>query len=299
MMPAVETVPAAFAATAHRHRPVTAVREPGRATSWLRLADEVRALALGLTAEESVAPGRRVAVHGPDGADRLAVELAVLAVGAVAVLDGLPAELDVYAHGLDRLRATGKERDRAEPDAFERSWHAVAPDDVAIAADGTDFTHANVLTGARSLVQALDVDAGDVVRCTLPTDGAAGWVVAHAVPVLTAATLLVGRGDATVLVSDDPRDLPVEVPERRRFRRRVTDPGPRHALVVGSNAATFAGLAGIATGPDGPLPGVVVAVDDDGLVLVRSDAVPRGWCEDGWLHTGRAGDLVDGTLVLA
>lgn len=298
MMPGVETVPAAFAATAHRHRPVTAVREPGRATSWLRLAEEVRALTLGLAAEEAVVAGRRVAVHGPDGADRLALELAVLAAGAVAVLDGL-ADVDVYAHGLDRLRAAGRERDRAEPDAFERTWHSVSPDDVAVAADGADFTHANVLTGARSLVQALGADAGDVVRCTLPADGAAGWVAAHAVPVLTAATLLVGRGDATIVVSDDPRDLPADLPERRRFRRRVTDAGPRHALVVGANAATFPGFAGIATGPDGPLPGVVVAVDDEGHVLVRSDAVPRSRCEGGWLHTGRAGDLVDGTLVLA
>lgn len=297
MMPAVETVPAAFAATAHRHRPITAVREPGRATSWLRLAQEVRAVALGLAAEDTVGPGRRVGVHGPDGADRVALELAVLAVGGVVVLDGTSAEGDVYAHGLDRLRAAGEARDREQPDAFEQAWQSVTSDDAAIAADGVDFSHRNVLTGARSLVQALDVDAGDVVRCSL-SGGAAAWVAAHAVPVLTAATLLVGRGDATVVVSDRAADLPADEPDRRRFRRRMTDPGPRHALVIGHNAWTFPALAGVATGPDGPLPGVTVGVDDDGEVLVRSEAVPRARCDDGWLRTGRRGDLVEGILVL-
>lgn len=290
-----ETVPAAFASTAHRHRPVTAVRERGRATSWLRLNQEVRALALGLAAEHGVGPGRRIAVHGPDGADRLALELAVLATGAVAVLDGADSDEDVYAHGLDRLREAGQARDREQPDAFERSWQAVGTDDVAVVADGAELTHANVLTGARSLVQALDVDAGDVVRCGLSGDCAAGWVVGHLVPVLTAATLLVGRaGDATIVVSADPADLRLgpAVEERRFGRRRLTDPGPRHVLVVGSNATTFAGLAGIATGPDGPLPGVTVGVDDGGEVLVRSDAVPRARCDGGWLRTGRTGELV-------
>lgn len=295
-----ETVPAAFASTAHRHRPVTAVRELGRATSWLRLNQEVRALALGLAAEHHAGPGRRISVHGPDGADRLALELAVLASGAVAVLDGADSDEDVYAHGLDRLRAAGQTRDEEQPDAFERAWQALGPDDPAIVADGAEFTHADVLTGARSLVQAVAVDAGDVVRCSLSIDGAAGWVVGHLVPVLTAATLLVGRsGDATVVVSEDPADLRLgpAVQERRFGRRRLTDPGPRTVLVVGCNATTFPGLAGIATGPDGPLPGVTIGVDDGGEVLVRSDAVPRSRCDDGWLRTGRTGEL-DRTLTL-
>lgn len=289
-----ETVSAAFASTAHRHRPVTAVRERGRATSWLRLSQEVRALGLGLAAEHHAAPGRRISVHGPDGADRLALELAVLASGATAVLDGADSDDDVYAHGLDRLREAGRARDEAQPDAFERAWQAVGPDDTAVVADGVELTHGNVLTGARSFVQALDVDAGDVVRCSLSIDGAAGWVVGHLVPVLTAATLLVGRaGDATVVVSDDTADLRLgpAVHERRFGRRRLTDPGPRHVLVVGCNATAFPGLAGIATGPGGPLPGVTIGIDDGGEVLVRSDAVPRARCDDGWLRTGRTGQL--------
>jgi hypothetical protein len=299
MMPAVETLPAAFAATAHRHRPVSAVREPGRTTSWLRLAQDVRALALGLLCGAAPVGGRRVAVHGPDGADRLALELAILAVGGVVVLDGGAAEADLYAHGLEGLRTEGHARDREAPSAFEDAWKAVDPESPALAAGDTDFTHANVLAGARSLVQALEVDAGDVVRCSVPIEEPAGWVAAHAVPVVTAATLLVGRGSPTILVSQDPDDLPREPEPPARFRRRVTDPGPRHTLVLGHGAVAFPGLAGVACGPDGPLPGVTVAIDDGGEVLVRSEAVPRARCEGGWLRTGRSGDLVDGALVLA
>lgn len=296
MMPAVESLPAAFAATAHRHRPVTAVRAPGGTTSWLRLAEEVRALALGLAVERGAGRGRRIAVRGSDDAERVGLELAVVATGAAVVVDD-DADVAVEPPDLASLRAAGREVDGAEPDAFERGWQAVSPDDHALVVDGDAFTHAQVLTGARSLVQALDVDAGDVVRAAL--GGAAGWVVGRAVPVLTGATLLLGAGDATVVVSDDAHDLPAPGTSRRRFRRRVTDPGPRHALVIGRNAWTFPGLAGIATGPDGPLPGVTVGIDDDGTVLVRSDSVPRERCDGGWLRTGRSGDVVRGELVIA
>jgi hypothetical protein len=145
-----ETVPAAFVATAWQHR-----------TTWGPTLDDVRLLALGLVA--AGASGRRVAVDGD-----LTSELAVLAAGAVAVLDGSGADLTMTPE----LRREGQALDAAEPDAFERAWQAVGPNDDAVIA-GATFNHANLVAAVRSLAVATGAGPGRFVQVQLDAPAAA------------------------------------------------------------------------------------------------------------------------------
>jgi hypothetical protein len=173
-----ETVPAAFVATAWQHR-----------GTWGGLLDDVRLLALGLLAA-GVGPG--LSVRAGD----LTTELAVLATGAAAVLDGSPGD-DLPAGD---LRAAGRDLDDRQPDAFERAWQAIAADDRAVVA-GATFTHANLVAAVRSLALATGAGPGRRVQVDLPVTAPG----AHLLAPLTGATtgpgdIVLGTGRARVVV---------------------------------------------------------------------------------------------------
>jgi acyl-CoA synthetase (AMP-forming)/AMP-acid ligase II len=90
-----------------------------------------------------------------------------------------------------------------------------------------------------------------------------------------------GLAEATLAVSATPAKVPYRVVEDERHR--FTSCGP-------------------------PVPGVEVALDDAGELLVRSPGVMDGYLDDpeataaalagGWLHTGDAARIVDGEVVI-
>jgi hypothetical protein len=170
-----ETVPAAFVATAWQHR-----------GTWGASLDDVRLLTLGLL-DAGIGPGDAVVTTD------LVTELAVLAAGAVAVLDGSPGA-DVPAGD---LRAAGRRLDDRAPDAFERSWQAIEPGAPAVVA-GATFTHANLIAAVRSLALATGAGPGRLVHVDLPATAPG----AHLLAALTGATA--GPGDI-VLAPDRAR----------------------------------------------------------------------------------------------
>jgi hypothetical protein len=286
-----ETVPAAFAATAYRN-------------GWTDLARRVRHLALGM--------GDAGTVPCPTTD---AGALAALAAGATLDFDRAPVALDE-----DALLARGRDVDERDPDAFERAWSAIAPGAVAAIGDGGNrWTHGGLLWAARSFAQGVGAGAGVTVSVSDATepdglDGVRRFVVRTLVPAVTGARLV--ERDAAVAVRaaeetvDATRPLVASLPTgRRRQRGAAADARAslglascRLALVTGeaSVAVDWLQQLGVAAEPlavvpacagpisaGRPLPGVTVAVADDGEVLVRSDAVALDRCDDGWLHTGR------------
>ncbi|MCU1485820.1 MAG: hypothetical protein JWN67_2566 [Actinomycetia bacterium] len=214
MLTGWETVPAAFVATAWQQRAV-----------WGALLDDVRLVTLGLVAA-GVGPGD--AVRAGD----LTAELAVLAAGGVAVLDG-SAGADLPSGD---LRAAGRSLDEHEPDAFERSWRAIEPDAPAIVA-GATFTHANVVAAVRSLALATGAGPGRRVQVDLPVTAPG----AHLLAPLTGATtgpgdIVLGPDRARVVtghagvVALDGVPLPGVVVSGTRLRSDAVAPG---ALVDG------------------------------------------------------------------
>lgn len=208
MLTGWETVPGAFVTSAWHHRAV-----------WGALLDEVRLLAVGLVAT-GVAAGDRFAVTD------LATELAVLAAGGVAVLDGsgdaaVPAD----------ARAAGQALDAEQPDAFERAWQAVEPGAPAVVA-GAVFTHANVVAAVRSLALATGAGPGRSVLVRLPFTVAG----AHLLAPLTGAAA--GPGDIELtpgrarvvpghagVVALDGEPLPGVVVDGGRIRSDAVAPG--------------------------------------------------------------------------
>jgi hypothetical protein len=138
-----ESVPAAFVATAWHHR-----------ADWGGVLDDVRLRTLALLAA-GVVPGQRVR------ASDVPSQLAVMAAGAVAVVDRSPADevtLDLEA---------GRRLEAARPDAFEQAWQAIDPGWPAVVA-GATFTHANVVAAVRSLALATGAGPGRSVEVRLP-----------------------------------------------------------------------------------------------------------------------------------
>lgn len=247
MLTGRETVPAALAATGWQHRELPAL--DGR--TWGDLVRRVRHLALGL--------GDGVGTVGLPGSS--AGALAVLAAGGVLDLDAPPGRLDEEA-----LVAAGASIDEREPDAFERRWREVTPGDEAVRGDGgLSWSHGGLLWAARSVVQALDLGAGDRLLVS-GVDGVRALVLGVLAPVLSGATPSTQRSETVKALGPSVIVLPaVAVP----------------------------------VAVERPLPGVTVAIADDGEVLVRSDAVSPSACgEHGWLHTGRTGRLDGERLVL-
>lgn len=167
MLTGWESVPGAFVATAWQDR-----------GTWGASLERVRRLTLGSLAA-GVGPGRRVAVF-----DDVELLLAVLAAGAVAVLDG---------SGGDEVVVPAPS-DLPAPDAFERAWQAVDPGAEAVVA-GATFTHENLVAAVRSLALATGAAPGGTVRVDLPATVPA----AHLLAPLTGA-VLVRRGPADIVL---------------------------------------------------------------------------------------------------
>jgi hypothetical protein len=283
-----ETIPAAFAAAAWRECD----------TAVITL---VRHVALGLGEVGTVpSPGTTAGT------------LAVLAAGGVIDLDAAAAPLDE-----DALAADGRAIDEREPDAFERRWRTITPADAATIADGgLTWSHGGLLWAARAVAQCIGAEAGVRIRLDDPLEGVRRLVLETLVPAVTGAER-VTTGSADVLVTAAPALLdrlrPVldALPTGRRrargaardARRTLGLDSTRLVLLTGDGgavAADWLDLLGVEAAElvsvpgcaapiraGAPLPGVTVAVDDDGEVLVRSDAVAPGAIADGgWLHTG-------------
>lgn len=144
---------------------------------WSAVADEARGLSIGLVAT-GVGPGTRVRVEAvTDPVARVAREVAVLASGAVLVVDpDAPADVTVD------VTATATAEGPGGPDAPEARLAAIAPEAPALETRAATVSHGEAAWALRSVAAWL---AG-----ALPTGparaGAAG-------PVATVADALVGR----------------------------------------------------------------------------------------------------------
>jgi hypothetical protein len=236
----------------------------------------------------------------------------VLAAGGALDLDAPSAPLDESA-----LAADGRAVDEREPDAFERRWRAIDAGDAAVVADGgLTWSHGGLLWAARSVGQLLGAEPGVRLRIDDPLDGVRRFVLETLVPAVTGAErVTTGPGDVLVTAApallDRLRPVVDALPTgrlrargaARDARRTVGLDSTRLVLLTGEGSAVAAdwldllgieaaelvSVAGCASPirAGAPLPGVTIAVDDDGEVLVRSDAIaPAAIADDGWLHTG-------------
>lgn len=157
------TLAGALAAATHRGAP-----------SWHTIGRRARHLALGLV-EAGLPGGSVVRIDGRLGAERTAVELAVMAAGGATTSDvdvdaWRAIDVDTVA-SLDELAAKGEAADRGRPDRFEELVASVTPDDIATIAAGHRLTHRNLLWAARSLVRWLGAtDADRLLVRSAPDD---------------------------------------------------------------------------------------------------------------------------------
>ena len=154
-----ESVVASFVGWVYRRR------EPWR--SW---GEQVRHLALGLGIER----GTGVAWSPREGVGAVLVDLAVMAAGGVSVFDDGRADLVVATDpaGLAPLLDEGAAIDESEPDAFERGWQAIGPDDPATLIERLMVTHGALASAVQSLTVALRVGAHDRVLVGAPPSDA-------------------------------------------------------------------------------------------------------------------------------
>lgn len=285
MLTGRETIPAAFAATAWQQ-------------GWHELARRVRHIALGLGAVGTVAPPTTTAAA-----------LAVLAAGGTLDFDADPAPL-----AEDALAAAGRGIDDRDPDAYERAVHAVAPGAIAAAGDGgRAWTHGGLLWAARSFAQGIGAGPGTRLRYDDDLDGVRRFVLRALVPAVSGAVVVDARPDVLVWPAANAvatlrpaiEGLP---PGRLRARGAARDAvaglglaGCGLVLVTGEAAVAVDWLRqlGVRAEPlvavpgcaapirtDRPLPGVTLAVAEDGELLVRADFVaPDALADDRWLHT--------------
>jgi hypothetical protein len=286
-----DTVPATFAATAYRN-------------GWADVARRVRLVALGLGT-----PGTVPCPTTDVGA------LAVLAAGGTLDFDAPPQALDEAA-----LEDSGRELDERTPDAFERRWSVIQPSDIAAVGDGgARWTHGALVWAARSFAQGIGAGDGTTLRVSDETeadgiDGVRRFVVRTLVPAIAGARLVVRDAEVELWSADEAvlatRPLIASLPTGR-WRGRGAAASARVELdLARARLVLVTGEAGVAVdwlsqlgvraepltavpacatpiSATQPLPGITVAVADDGEILVRADAVALDRCADGWLHTAR------------
>lgn len=340
MLNGSETLAGLASATGHRLWSLPAVAEVSleggaRLTTWGELLTRVRYVALGLAAAGSPAAPMALA---PDATalDRAVAVLAAAAAGRLVDLDagvddgGTPGAGPLAGRELVALATAGAQVDQAEPDRFEALVAGVDPTTELVRSDGATHTHASLLVPARSFAEGAGLEVGDGLLVALPP-GLPRLVLGVVVPSLAGAVawslgggvglpagLRLARPALAVLTPVGAWQVPPPENERTRRRRRaagatrvvqVTDGGAGGAAPPpGASAALAVAAAGglvTAFGPPGsvgrPLPGVSVAIDDDGQVLVRGGGVASeapGRRGDGWLPTGLLGRLEAGALRL-
>lgn len=172
---------------ANGDRPAT-----GDGRRWSQVADEARALAVGL-AHDGVGPGTRARVPASgDPATRLAGEVAVLAVGAVLVVDpDAPADLVVDG------TAAGPVEDPDGPAGHEARLAAIDPDAPALVTRAATVTHAQAGWAVRSVASwlAAPLPTGPARAATVgPAEALVDAVVGRWWPASVGATL-VAEGD--------------------------------------------------------------------------------------------------------
>lgn len=186
---------------------------------------------------------------------------------------------------------------------------------------GVVLTHDNLSASALATAARLELGAGDRWLCCVPPSHIAGLMVLVRARLSGAAVVLHSHFDPAAIAADESSNLVSLVPTmlRRlltagvdvaRFRWILLGGGPVPAALVA--AATAAGARVVATYGmtetcggavyDGvPLPGVRVAIGEDGTVALAGPMVMRGYrlrpeetaavLRDGWFLTSDVGEL--------
>ena len=186
---------------------------------------------------------------------------------------------------------------------------------------GVVLTHDNLSASALATATRLELGEGDRWLCCVPPSHIAGLMVLVRARLTGADAVLHPRFDPAAIAGEDSTNVVSLVPTmlRRllqagvdvaRFRWILLGGGPVPAALVA--AATEAGARVVATYGmtetcsgvvyDGvPLPGVRVAVGEDGSIALSGPMVMRGYrlrpdetaavLRDGWFHTSDAGEV--------
>lgn len=92
----------------------------------------------------------------------------------------------------------------------------VEPDDVALLADGVEYTHRDLLNSARELVADFDLSPDDSVALCAPISNPGSVVAGILAPILTGGTIVVPENDPTdvaLVVGDGDFDAPTVAPD--------------------------------------------------------------------------------------
>jgi o-succinylbenzoate---CoA ligase len=186
---------------------------------------------------------------------------------------------------------------------------------------GVVLTHDNLSASALATAARLELGAGDRWLCCVPPSHIAGLMVLVRARLTGSAVVLHPRLDPAAVAADESSNLVSLVPtmlrrllaagvDLARFRWILLGGGPVPAALVA--AATAAGARVVATYGmtetcggavyDGvPLPGVRVAIGEDGAVALAGPMVMQGYrlrpeetaavLRDGWFLTSDVGEL--------
>jgi acyl-CoA synthetase (AMP-forming)/AMP-acid ligase II len=173
------SIPALLAATADRHGDRVAIVDGGVPRTWAAVLEESRAFGAGLMAR-GVAPGDRVAIWAPNGAEWVIALFGLLHAGATLV------PINTRFKGNEAAVVLQRSRARA----------------LVTVTDFLDADYLGMLTAAEVELPHLAITV--VARGTVP-DGAVGW------PEVVAAADEAGRAEvdrrARALGPDDPSDI--------------------------------------------------------------------------------------------
>jgi O-succinylbenzoic acid--CoA ligase len=188
---------------------------------------------------------------------------------------------------------------------------------------GVELTHDNLTASALATAARLGLDpqGGDRWLCCVPLSHIAGLMILVRSRLAATAPVLHAQFDPDAIARDSTANLVSLVPtmlgrllragvDLRRFRWILLGGGPIPAALVAAAAAAGArivttyGMTETCGGVvyDGsPLPGVRVAVGDDGEVVLAGPMVMRGYrlrpretaaaLRDGWFHTADVGEI--------
>jgi long-subunit acyl-CoA synthetase (AMP-forming) len=256
--------------------------------AWDAFGRRVRHAALGLAAATG-GPGTRVGIPDVDSADSRVADVAALAAGCVTVGPGDVADVVLDAGALRDVEGAGAGIDDDAPDRFERMCAAVTGVDPATVVDGVVLSHANLCWTLRSLRRLVALAPGRRVTTSVAIGALAGRLLGHYLPIAAGASVVVADNGAGA----DDADLVVR--SSARWAATVSAPGaaapsPVYGVAACTGIAAMGPLGAVPPGAAGrPLPGVTVAIDDDGRVLVAGGNVAA--TAGRWVATGDTGKL--------